>query len=284
MKIPLTWLREYVDLTLPVPQLVERLTLAGLEVGRVRVIGLPTPEGLHVKAEEQGPVWDRDKIVIGEILSVERHPNADRLTLPTVAYGQGRTKQLVTGAPNIKVGDKGQKVVVALTGSVLFDGHAEQKVLKELKPTKIRGVDSDSMVCSFKELGIADEHEGIIILEDDAPVGTPLVDFMGEIVIEVDVLPNMARCLSMIGVAREVAALTWQKLKYPPPPASGEGEPIEGKVRVEIEDPKLSRRYAAALIKNVRIGPAPGWMQRRLTYAGMRPISNIVDITNFVML
>src|SRR5262249_46513537 len=237
-----------------------------------------------VKSEEQGPVWDRDKIVIAVILGVERHPNADRLTLPTVAYGEGRTKQLVTGAPNIKVGDKGQKVVVALTGCVLFDGHADEKVLKELKPTKIRGVPSDSMVCSFKELGISDEHEGIIILEEDAPVGTPLVDYMGDIVVEVDVLPNMARCLSMVGVAREVAALSGQNLKYPPAAAPGNGEPIEGKVKVEIEDPKLSRRYAAALIKNVKIGPSPGWMQRRLTYAGMRPISNIVDITNFVML
>src|SRR5437764_15046013 len=137
MKIPLSWLREYVDLTLPVPQLAERLTLAGLEVGGVRVIGLPTPEGLHVKAEEQGPVWDRDKIIIGQILSVERHPNADRLTLPIVDYGAGQPKTLVTGAPNIKVGDRGQKVIVALTGSVLFDGHAAEKVLKELKPSKI---------------------------------------------------------------------------------------------------------------------------------------------------
>jgi len=284
MKVPLTWLRDYVGLTLPPAQLAERLTLAGLEVSGVRVLGLPVPEGLHIKAEDAGPVWDRDKIVIGEILKVERHPDADRLTLPTVTYGEGRTKTLVTGAPNIKVGDKGQKVVIALTGSVLFDGHAEGKVLKELKPTKIRGVPSDAMVCSYKELGISDEHEGIIILEDDAPVGTPLADFMGDIVLELDVLPNMARCLCMIGVAREVAALTGQTLKTPAPALSAALEPIEGKVRVVIDDPKLSARYAAALIRGVKLGPAPGWMQRRLTYAGMRPINNIVDITNYVML
>src|SRR6516165_2088018 len=106
MKVPLSWLREYVDLTLPVPQLVERLTLAGLEVAGVRLIGLPPPDGLHVKAEDSGPVWLRDRIVIGQIIGVERHPNADRLTLPTVEYGGGRTKVLVTGAPNIKVGDR----------------------------------------------------------------------------------------------------------------------------------------------------------------------------------
>jgi phenylalanyl-tRNA synthetase beta chain len=284
MKLALNWLREYVPLPASVAYLAERLTLAGLEVAGVQVFGLPVPEGVHVKAEDAGPIWDRDKIVIGEILTVERHPDADRLTLPTVSYGEGRTKTLVTGAPNIKVGDKGQKVVVALTGSRLFDGHAEGKVLKELKPTKIRGVPSDSMVCSYKELGISEEHEGIIILENDAPVGTPLADFMGDIVLELDVLPNMARCLSMIGVAREVAALTGQTLTTPVPAMNAAGGPIDGKVQVLIEDPNLSARYAAALIMGVKIGPSPGWMQRRLTYAGMRPISNIVDITNYVML
>src|SRR5215831_20693242 len=220
MKVPLSWLREYVDLNLPVAQLAERLTLAGLEVGGVRLIGVPPPEGLRVKGEDAGPVWDRDKIVIGQIVEVVCHPDADKLTLPIVDLGGGKTKQLVTGAPNIKVGDKGQKVIVALRGSVLYDGHAKEKVLRELKPTKIRGVPSDAMVCSEYELGISDEHEGIIILEDDAPVGMPLTDYMGDIVLELDVLPNMARCLSMIGVAREVAALTGQTIHLPTTTAS----------------------------------------------------------------
>src|SRR4051812_3078404 len=117
MKVPLNWLREYVALPPSPAHLIDRLMLSGLEVTGVRLLGLPSPEGLHVKSEDTGPVWDRDKIVIGEIVSVEQHPNADRLTLPTVTYGQGRTKTLVTGAPNIKVGDRGQKVVVALAGS-----------------------------------------------------------------------------------------------------------------------------------------------------------------------
>jgi phenylalanyl-tRNA synthetase beta chain len=322
MKIPLNWLREYVDITLAPAQLVERLTFAGLEVSGVRVVGLPIPDGLRVKAEERGPVWDRDKIVIAEVVSVERHPNADRLNLPTVKWGEGegQVKQLVTGATNIKPGDKGQKVVLALTGSVLFDGHSAEKVkvMKELKPSKIRGVPSDAMVCSLLELGIADEHEGIIILEDDAPTGMPLADFMGDIIIEIDVLPNMARCLSMIGVAREVAAITGQELRYPSmrpeqmaklklanaivedfgkddldlvekvmeweERSISDVEELQKAVKVEIEDPKLCARYSAALIRDVKIGPAPGWMQRRLTYAGMRPINNIVDITNYVML
>lgn len=284
MKIPLSWLREYVDVALEPAQLIERLTLAGLEVSGVRVLGLPVPEGVRVKAEERGPVWDRDKIVIAEILSTERHPNADRLNLPTVTWGPGTTKQLVTGAPNIKPGDKGQKVVLALQGSVLIDGHSEGRVLKELKPSKIRGVPSDAMVCSMFELGISEEHEGIILLENDAPVGMPLVDFMGDIVLEADVLPNMARCLSMLGVAREVAAIVGQQVKYPPHHQEGTGPAIAGRVKVQIDDPKLSARYAAALIEGISIGPAPGWMQRRLLYSGMRPINNIVDITNFAML
>jgi phenylalanyl-tRNA synthetase beta chain len=191
---------------------------------------------------------------------------------------------MVTGAPNIRVGDAGQKVVLALSGSVLYDGHATPKVLKELKPAKIRGVPSDAMLCSALELGINEEHEGIILLEDDAPVGVPYADIAGDVVLEIDVLPNMARCLSLIGVAREVAALTGQGLRLPPHTAQAAGPPVEGQVRITIEDPRLSARYAAMLLTGVKVGPSPDWMQRRLTYAGMRPINNIVDITNYVML
>jgi phenylalanyl-tRNA synthetase beta chain len=286
MKVPLKWLAEYVPPTLPVADLVERLTLAGLEVSGVRLIGVPPPEGLRVKSAEVGPVWDRDKIVVAEVVEVAPHPDpaVTKLKLPTVTYGEGRTKTMVTGAPNIKVGDKGVKVILALSGSILFDGHATPKRLAELKPTKIRGIPSDAMVCSSYELGIDEEHEGIILLEDEAPVGTPLVDYMGDIVLELEITPNMARCLSMIGVAREVAALTGERLRLPPYTVDAKGEPVEGQVKVVIENPKLSARYAAMLLKNVKVGSAPGWMQRRLTYAGMRPINNIVDVTNYVML
>ncbi|HBI43457.1 MAG TPA: phenylalanine--tRNA ligase subunit beta, partial [Planctomycetales bacterium] len=223
------------------------------------------------------------------VVSVEKHPNADKLKLPTVDYGQGRTKKMVTGAPNLNVGDAGQKVILALAGSVLYDGHATPKKLSELKPGKIRGEPSDAMVCSSFELGIDDEHEGIILLEEDAPVGAALVDFMGDVVLELEVTPNLARALSLIGTAREVAALTGQTLKLPPhttpsQPSPDAGGGQEGRVNVIIEDPKLSSRYAAALLQGVKIGPSPGWMQRRLTYAGMRPINNVVDITNYVML
>src|SRR5260370_1400230 len=136
MKIPLTWLRDYIDVTVPAAQLIERLTLAGLEVAGTRVFGLPIPADVRVKPVERGPVWDRDRIFVAQILGVEKHPNADKLKLPTVTWGAGTLKQLVTGAPNINLGDKGQKVVLALSGSVLFDGHAKERKLSELKPTK----------------------------------------------------------------------------------------------------------------------------------------------------
>jgi phenylalanyl-tRNA synthetase beta chain len=284
MKIPLNWLREYVDITIPPAQLIERLTLAGLEVSGTRVYGLPVPEGVRIKAEEAGPEWHRNKIVTAKVLKVEQHPNADKLKLVTVEFGAAEPKVVVTGAPNIKVGDAGQVVILALTGSVLFDGHATPKKLMELKPTQLRGIPSDAMVCSGYELGTTEDHEGIILLPDDAPVGKPLADVMGDIVIEVDILPNMARCLAVLGVAREVAALTGAKVRTPQTELSNNGKPIAGRVNVNIADPKLSARYTATLIEGITIKESPLWLQTRLNYAGMRPISNVVDVTNYVML
>jgi phenylalanyl-tRNA synthetase beta chain len=287
MKVPLSWLREYVDLSgISVPQLVERLTLSGLEVASVRCIGLPMPEGLRAKSAEPGPVWERDKVVVGRVVKVEKHPNADKLKLVHADYGAAEPRVVVTGAPNVSVGDSGYKVVLGLTGTVYWDGHVTPKKLSELKPTKLRGVPSDSMVMSEFELGISEEHEGVIVLaEAEAPApGTPAAEFMGDYVLEIDVLPNMARCLSMIGVAREVAALFGRALKLPPAGMKTTADPTDKHVRVEIADPKLAARYSAALVKGATIHPAPTWMRQRLTYAGMRPISNIVDVTNYVML
>ena len=284
MKVPLSWLRDYVEITVPVATLIERLTLGGLEVSGVRILGVPAPEGVAVKAEDAGPAWDRETVVIAQVKGVEKHPNADKLTLVDLDYGSGRTRRVVTGAPNLKVGDHGQKVVLGLAGTTYFDGHVTPKALKKLEPKAIRGIMNDAMVMSEFELGISDEHAGIIILEDEAPVGTPLVDYMGDIVLELEITPNMARCLSMLGVAREVAALTGGRLKPPVAQFPANGGPIAGKLQVRIEDPKLCARYAAGLLRDSTIGPAPVWMQRRLLYAGMRPISNVVDVTNYVML
>jgi phenylalanyl-tRNA synthetase beta chain len=284
MKVPLSWLRDYVEPLPPVRELIQRLTTAGLEVASAHVIGLPTPEGgLGVKAAEVGPVWERDKVVVGQVLRVEKHPNADKLKLVDVDYGGGQPKTVVTGADNIKVGDKGQKVALGLNGFEYFDGYTKPKTLKRLSPTTLRGIPSDAMLCSTLELGIDEEHAGIILLDAEVKVGQPLVDHMGDVVLEIDVLPNMARGLSMIGVAREVAALIGQTLRLPPHAPKEEGPAIEGKVTVSIANSQLSPRYAAALLQNVKLGEAPEWMRRRLTLAGMRPISNIVDITNYVM-
>jgi phenylalanyl-tRNA synthetase beta chain len=239
---------------------------------------------MSVRPEDLGPEWLTDKVVIAEVLKVEKHPNADKLRLVTVKYGAAEPKVVVTGAPNINIGDVGQKVVLGLAGTRYLDTHVDPPQIKELKPSVLRGVPSDAMVMSERELGISDEHTGIILLETDAPVGVPAAQYFGDAVVEVDVLPNMARCLNMIGVAREVAAITGTKLKYPDVSCPRAGESISGQVAVRIDDPKLCARYMALLIRNVAIGPSPGWMQRRLTYAGMRPISGIVDITNYVML
>ena len=154
-----------------------------------------------------------------------------------------------------------------------------------LKGRKVRGVYSDGMVCSERELGLSDNHEGVLILEDDAPVGTPLAEYLGDQILELEILPNMARCLSVLGVAREVAALTGGRVRVPEPTMLEAGEPIAGKVRVAIADPALSRPLRGHADQRRRAsGRRPGWMQRRLRLAGIRPISNVVDVTNYVML
>lgn len=269
MRVPVSWLKEYVDIVLPLPQLAERMTLAGLEVEAIEYIG----------AE-----WDRDKIVVGEVVEIRPHPNADRLTIAVIDHGVGEPEAVVTGATNLKVGDRGQKVAFARSGARLIDGYSQEKRYITLKPAKIRGVVSAGMVCSEKELGLSDEHEGILILDPDAPVGMPLQDYLGDAVLDIDLTPNLGRCLSVIGVAREVAALTGQELRLSEPTMKSEGAPIAGQIEIEIADPDLCSRYSATLIRGVKVGPSPLWMQRRLRMAGMRPINCIVDITNYVML
>ncbi|MHB1294231.1 MAG: phenylalanine--tRNA ligase subunit beta [Anaerolineae bacterium] len=269
MRVPLSWLKEYVALALPIGELSERLTYGGLEVSGV---------------EHVGDEWAKDAIFVGQVVSVRQHPNADRLVLVTVTYGQSEPVEVVTGAPNLHVGDSGQKVVFATIGARLIDPYADTLKYQTLKRSKIRGIDSVGMVCSEKELGISQEHGGIIILPEDAPVGTPFADYWGDTVLDIDLTPNLARCFSITGVAREAAALTGSPLRLPDPQVVAEGDPIAGRIDIVIQDPDLCPRYSAALIRNVRIGPSPWWMQRRLLMAGMRPINNIVDITNYVML
>lgn len=280
MKIPISWLKEFVDIRMPADQLAEKLTLSGLEVAEVIRVGVPGAE----------LPWDAEKIVVGNILEVTQHPNADRLVLAEVDYGADAPHTVVTGAPNLfQYRGLGRlthplKGVYAKEGAELYDGHAEGKVKVKLKGRPVRGVMSDAMLCSEKELGMSEEHEGIIILPEDAPVGTPLRDYLGDEVLDIDILPNTARALSILGVAREVAALTGAQLHMPEVAIDATGPSIEGRVKVTVEAPDLCPRFSATLIEGVAIGPSPLWMQRRLTLAGMRPIYNIVDVSNYVML
>ncbi|MBI3913031.1 MAG: phenylalanine--tRNA ligase subunit beta [Chloroflexi bacterium] len=285
MKVPLSWLREFVDITIPAHELAEKLSVAGLEVEQMQYIGLPRPHGIKNAPSDAPEVeWARDKFFVAQILEIKPHPNADRLTLAIVDYGKGEPIQVVTGAPNIKVSERGMKVAFVLEGARLYDGHATGWELMTLKRAKIRGIESGSMVCSEKELAISAEHEGIILLPDDAPVGAPLADYLGDVILDVKINPNMARCASIIGVAREVAALTGKKLKMPTLNVLARGAAIAGQLEIVIENPELNPRFTAALIRGVEIKPSPFWIQHRLKLAGVRAINNIVDVTNYVML
>ncbi len=261
MKIPLKWLQEYVDIALPPADLANRLTMAGTEVKGTQVIG-----------------GDWGNIVVGQIIAINLHPNADRLSLPTIDLG---TEQhtVVCGAPNLKIGDK---VAFAPVGAQLIDGHSGQAF--RLKSAKIRGVVSSGMACSEKELGISDSHEGIMLLPAEAPVGTPLADYLGDVIFDLDITPNRPDCLCVIGIAREIAALTGQSLSLPEVSYEETTSPIAQQISVEIAAPDLCPRYCASLITGVKVAESPRWLQQRLLACGMRPISNIVDITNYVML
>ncbi len=276
MLVPLSWLREYVDWTQSTAELAEILTLAGLEV-----------TGL----ERLGDWWDRETLKVGEVVGVHPHPDADRLVLVEVNDGADVPEQVVTGAPNL-FQYRGQshlpvlKVAFARAGAVLVDAYAKEqpRPRKPLKRSKIRGVPSAGMVCSERELDLSEEHEGILLLPDDAPVGMPLADYLGEEILELDLTPDMARGLSMMGVAREVAALMDGSLKplSPIPPPSAQSTPPLAEIR--IDTPELCPRYVAVVVRNLATGSSPVWMQQRLLRGGMRPVNNIVDITNYVML
>ncbi len=300
MKVPITWLKDFVDITIPLPELAARLTMAGLEVEEIVYIGLPLPQAnqavnqgsdISITLNISGLSWEPDKIVVASVSEVMPHPNADRLVLCKL-YDGDRDHVVLTGAPNLYP-FKGLgplptplKVAFARQGAHIYDGHQPGQVLTTLKPAKIRGVESYSMICSEKELGISDDHEGVIILDQDAPVGVPLVDYIGDAVFDIKILPNIARAASIQGVAREVSALTGQPLHIPDDfyEVQAEGPDIANKASISISEPRLNPRFVLGLIQNITIRPSPYWIQRRLKLAGMRPINNIVDVTNYAML
>jgi phenylalanyl-tRNA synthetase beta chain len=261
MKVSLKWLKDYIDISLPAAEIANCLTMAGIEVKSTQIIG---------------GTWEG--VVVGQIISVVPHPNADRLTLPTVDLGTEQVT-VVCGAPNVRAGDK---VAFAHVGTELIDGYSGGRA--RLKAAKIRGVVSNGMVCSEKELGISDNHTGIMVLPPDAPIGMPLQEYMGDAIFNLEVTPNRPDCLSVIGIARELATITGASLHLPDDKYAEVGTPIEQQASVEIQAPDLCPRYSATLIKGVHIAESPAWMQQRLIAGGMRPLNNIVDVTNFVML
>ncbi|MCB8923154.1 MAG: phenylalanine--tRNA ligase subunit beta [Ardenticatenaceae bacterium] len=285
MLVPISWLKEYVDIDMPVAELAEMLTIAGLEVEGIEYTGIPGGN------DKNRLVWDREKIIVGHILKVEQHPNADRLVLATVDYGGEENEVTVTGAPNlfqyVGQGDISHLKLYspfAMEGAVLYDGHKEGQVKATLKGRPLRGIHNRCMLCSEKELGLSDEHEGIMIFTDEQTPGTPIQDILGDAVISIDIIPNIARCASIVGVAREVAALTGQTVRYPNYDVVMEGPPVEGKVVITTENPDLNPRFTGMIISGVEQKPSPQWMQRRLQLAGQRPINVVVDISNYVML
>ena len=261
MRVPLSWLSELVDWALPAEELAHRLTMAGLEVGAV---------------ERIGGTWDGCSV--GRVVAVEPHPNADRLTLCTVDTGDEQVR-VVCGAPNVAAG---QKAAFARAGARLYDSRSGE--LTTLKAATIRGVRSEGMVCSERELGLGPDHDGILVLPDDAPVGVPLERLLGDTVLDIDVTANRPDALSLLGVAYEVAAIAGTSVREPALDYPEEGPPIGEQVAVEVWDADLCPRYTASLVTGLTVGTSPQWMQDRLLRAGMRPINNVVDVTNYLML
>ncbi len=258
MKVSLNWLKDYVDIRMEKKELINLLTMAGLEVEQA----VSTGEGF-------------DKIVVAEISSVRKHPNADRLSLVEVKSGREKFS-IVCGATNIR---EGQKVPLALAGARLPNG-------VEIKRSKIRGETSEGMLCSEIELGLGKDAAGILILSTDLHSGVNLGEALGlkDTILDISITPNRPDCLCIIGVAREIAALTHQRVKHPPLLLSDSGEEIHQRTSVTVLDPDLCPRYVARMIEGVKIGPSPQWMKNRLEKVGVRSINNVVDVTNFVMM
>jgi phenylalanyl-tRNA synthetase beta chain len=256
MKVPLSWLKDYVDITMPPEELADALTMAGLEVEAIEYIGKS---------------WG-DKIITAQIENLEKVEGSDHLSYTRINTGTQEIN-VICGAQNIQVGDR---VPLALPGAQIGD--------ITITETRKMGYVSQGMLCSPRELGIGYDHSGIYILDPKTPLGLKLVDLLGEVVFDFAIKAHRGDLSSIIGIAREVAALTGQTLRVPQPMLHEQGTPVENMVKVVVEDTELCPRYTARVISNIKIGPSPDWMGRRLLAAGMRPINNIVDITNYAML
>ena len=261
----------------------------GLEVGAQEYTDAMTLSGSKVEGYEVMDA-DLDKIVIGQVKKVERHPDADKLVICQVDVGAEEPIQIVTGAPNVF---EGAKVPVVLDGGRVAGGHDGQKVPGgiKIKKGKLRGVPSDGMMCAIEELGSNCEmypdaaKDGLYILKEDAPVGESAVTYLGldDVVVEYEITSNRVDCFGILGIAREAAATFDKEFKPPVVTETGNNEDVNDYIKVDVQDTDLCARYTARVVKNIKIQPSPEWMQRRLAAQGIRPINNIVDITNYVM-
>ncbi|MDE2855847.1 MAG: phenylalanine--tRNA ligase subunit beta [Chloroflexota bacterium] len=291
MLVPISWLRDFVDIDVPVELLAERLTVAGLEVAHLKYIGLPQQSvpGVRMPTSDH-LVWDREKLLLARIAEVKAHPNADRLVLAMVDYGGEELEQCVTGASNLfGYKDKGALdppiwSAFAREGAEVWDGQSDKPKRMTLKGRELRGIYNKSMVCSEKELGISDEHEGVIVMEHEGHyvAGTPLADVLGDVLLDIEFTPNLARCFSMIGVAREVAAILDAEMKYPSYDFVAEGAPIAGQVNIDIREPALNPRFTLTLLRDTAVKESPFWLRHRLKLIGQRPRNNVVDVTNYL--
>jgi phenylalanyl-tRNA synthetase beta chain len=257
MKIPLSWLREFTDVQLTAEQLADALTLRGLEVRGV---------------ERWGANWN--KMVVGELLEVAPHPKADRLQLTKVRIGDGPILNIVCGARNIAAG---QRIPVALVGAEMPDGRRIERAEK-------MGIASEGMLCSGQELDATDDGDGILILDSSAPLGTPLVDYLGEDVIDVDVKPNRGDLLSILGLAREVGAITGAPVAYAARPLKEGADAVGAGLALRVADEALAPHVVLRVVDGVKVAASPDRVQMRLKAAGLRSISNVVDATNYIML
>lgn len=292
MEVPLTWLKDYIDIDLDLEALAKTLTMLGMEVEGIRLVGMNIATNHESQTHEftiSGISWPEEQFVVAEVREVIPHPNADRLVLCRLFDGTQEITVL-TGAPNLYefkgkgALEKPLKVAYAREGAQLYDGHQPGQVLTTLKRMKIRGVESFSMICSEKELGISEEHEGVILLDADAPTGKALCDYMGDAVLSVKILPNMIRNACMLGIARELSAATHKPLRKPKTTLPTLAPSIKGCVELKISDANLNPRFVVGLVREVKPVPSPYQIQRRLRLAGVRPINSIVDATNYVML
>jgi phenylalanyl-tRNA synthetase beta chain len=263
MRVPYSWLREYCDPAGSPEELAERLVMTGTEVERIDVVGPPAAEGF----------------LVGKVEAAEQHPDADRLRVCRVDVGEGEARTIVCGAPNVAAG---QTVAVALPGARMPGG-------EKLRKAKLRGVSSEGMILAADELEVGDDHEGTLVLDDGIAAGTPLTEVipLAEPVLEIEVTPNRSDCFGVYGVAREVHAVTAAELAAEPwaeDAEPGAGGDVHELASVAVEVPELCPRFTARAFLEVKVGPSPLWLQQRLSAAGQRPINNVVDITNYVML